>query len=141
MSLALCGSVLEARFWNKVIRGKKNECWIWCAASTNGYGRMFLGRVEGVASHEYAHRFSWMIHHNNGKAIPRGMQVDHTCCNRSCVNPAHLELVSAAENKVREGARQTHCIHGHRYTAHNTYIDGRGHRRCRACAQDRRAAA
>ena len=136
--MSLCDTTtLEVRFWSKVIRGEKNECWYWCAAATNGYGRMFLGRdAAGFSSHEYAHRFSWMIYH--GKTIPEGMQVDHTCCNRACVNPAHLELVSGTENKVREGARQTHCINGHAYTFENTYIDPKGHRRCRRCARERR---
>jgi hypothetical protein len=132
-------TTLEDRFWDKVFRGTGDGCWTWFAGKSNGYGRMFLGRENGRSFHEYAHRYSWMIHHD-GRQIPEGMEIDHTCCNRACVNPAHLELVSATENKTREGERQTHCIKGHAYTSENTYLDPNGYRRCRRCAAERRAA-
>ena len=138
--MSLCDTTtLASRFWLKVDKGDPDECWEWIAGTTNGYGRMFLGREEGFAVHEYAHRWSWSFHAK--RKIPRGMEIDHICCNRVCVNPAHLELVSSRENKVREGSRQTHCIRGHKYTPQNTYKDPKGHRRCRRCAEERRAAA
>lgn len=34
--------------------------------------------------------------------IPDGLQLDHLCRNPSCVNPAHLEIVTGAEN-IRRG--------------------------------------
>jgi len=137
--MSLCdAATLEDRFWDKVYRGKDEACWPWLGGKSNGYGRMFLGRENGRMFTSYAHRFSYELHVG---PISEGLEVDHTCCNRACVNPAHLELVSGRENKVREGARQTRCTHGHTYTPANTYIDGRGHRRCRTCAQQRRWAA
>lgn len=128
-------ATLEERFWDKVmIPHNRDECWEWMAGTSQGYGRIFIGRICGTSIHEYAHRFSWEC--ENGP-IPEGMELDHTCTNRWCVNPAHLEPVTGAENKVREGQRQTKCIHGHDYTPENTYTDPNGYRRCRRCARDR----
>lgn len=136
----LCSpTVIEARFWLKVLELGEDDCWRWLGATSNGYGKMYLGRDDGMTVSEYAHRYSWMLH--NKRKIPRGMEVDHKCLTRDCTNPRHLELVSSRRNKELEGSRQTHCIAGHKYTELNTYVDPRGHRRCRRCAADRRLAA
>ena len=69
--------------------------------------------------------------------IADGLTLDHLCRNRRCINPAHLEPVSAAEN-TRRGIRwqlaKTHCPQGHPYAGENliTYPDG-SRRACRAC--------
>jgi len=72
---------------------------------------------------------------------PDGKDLDHLCRTRSCVNPAHLEPVSRAEN-CRRGllgattrARQiakTHCRQGHSLA--DAYIRPSGSRQCRSCA-------
>lgn len=131
---------VEQKFWDNVfIPFDRDACWEWTKGTTKGYGRIYIGcDMFGSKIHVYAHRYSWRLH--NGP-IPDELEIDHTCRNRACVNPLHLELVTGDENKVREGARKTHCIHGHRYTEANTYIDPNGHRRCRRCAWDRRIAA
>lgn len=69
-------------------------CWQWTGTLMwTGYGQ--IGRQgRNVA----AHRAMW--EHVRGP-IPEGMQLDHLCHNRRCVNPAHLEPVSAAENGKR----------------------------------------
>lgn len=79
-----------ARFHRKHSRGL--GCWRWAAALTDGYGRFRVG-----ARSERAHRLSWEIHRG---PIPAGMQVEHTCGHRGCVNPSHLAL---AENSHRDG--------------------------------------
>lgn len=132
----------------KTIRRGPTECHPWIGARSGPYGKLFLGRDEfGRTITVYAHRFANELAFG---PIPPGIEVDHTCedvstrldeLNTLCMNPAHHERVGGAENKRRQGERKTVCKHGHLYTAENTYIDGRGQRRCRRCAQERRRAA
>lgn len=54
-----------------------------------------------------------------GRPIPAGMHLDHTCRNRGCVNPAHLEPVTQRENTLRGMApnamaiKTGKCCRGH----------------------------
>ena len=104
-------------------------------ANNKGYiARPYQGKMEGV------HRIAWM--EVNG-SIPAGLEIDHVCRNRRCVNVAHLRLVTHRENLlfgdtlVGRQAMQTHCIHGHAFDADNTYTDKQGKRHCRACDRER----
>ena len=71
--------------------------------------------------------------------IPVGLELDHLCRNRACVNPDHLEPVTTRTNLLRGyspwacRARQTHCKRGHEFTPENTYGTGDGRRYCRTC--------
>lgn len=81
----------EQRFWAKV--EKTDACWLWTASrnSVTGYGR--FGPSHGRMMD--AHRYSYQLHHG---PIPDGHDVHHTCHTRHCVNPAHLQAVTRAEN-------------------------------------------
>ena len=122
----------DERFLSKFVRNADHECWPWLAAKSDlGYGRYWS---EGKL--RQAHRFSYEYFVND---IKEGHSLDHLCRNASCVNPAHLEVVTHKEN-CRRGNQgrylreKTHCKRGHEFTKENTYIFYGTFRKCRECA-------
>jgi hypothetical protein len=120
-----------ARFEAKVMPEPNSGCWLWLAqVDPKGYARF-----KGPGRTQRAHRVAY--EHFIG-AIPAGRVLDHLCRIRSCVNPAHLEPVTARENTLRGdlpkllGAR-THCANGHAFDDANTSYKRDGSRRCLAC--------
>ena len=73
----------EERFWSKV--EKTATCWNWTGA-TNEHGYGMVTRKDGQRR---AHRVAWTTLVGD---IPDGMQVDHRCRKRACVNPGHLRI-------------------------------------------------
>lgn len=123
----------QDRFWANV--EKSETCWLWTGyVKPNGYASFYPGGGRHVGK-VYAHRFA---HELANGPIPDGMEVDHTCNVRNCVNPSHLEVVTHRANLDRAKDRRTHCKAGHPLTADNLYL-WRGDRFCRTCRSDAHA--
>lgn len=116
------------------------ECWIW----TGGANDKDYPYVKIGGRMRRAHRVSYTIF---VEPIPDGLEIDHVCKTRRCINPAHLEPVTQLVNLQRGDSlnhthlmaqsrrAKTHCPHGHPYSVENTRITKRGHRLCRECGR------
>ena len=114
----------------------ESGCWIWMGADNGdqGYGRVYLGGKS-----YRAHRLMYEL--IKGK-VPGGLDLDHLCRVRCCVNPAHLEPVTNLENLLRgehigvATSRRGFCKNGHARTSSNLrYYEGRYF--CRECERVR----
>lgn len=126
---------VEIRLWSRVDRKGPEECWPWTAyLGKDGYGMLrHNGRQQN------AHRVAYELLIG---PIPDGLQLDHLCRVRHCVNPAHLEPVTREENirrgilHERRGAHErakTHCRQGHEFTPESIVNRSRGGRDCKVC--------
>lgn len=129
------GSPMMERLWAKVDRRGPEECWLWTGSCTDGYGHVGNGAGKLVLVHR-------AVYEALVGPIPEGLVLDHVrargCLDRRCVNPAHLEPVTFAENVSRGKSGQfqaakTHCPQGHPYDEANTYVAPSGSRCCRIC--------
>jgi hypothetical protein len=126
---------LRERLWAKV--QKTETCWFWTGAHNGtGYGQIAVGSKKF-----YVHRLSWEWARG---PIPKGLQVDHLCMVRHCVNPDHMEIVTPKVNCNRGYGAQvsaaiqlakTHCPQGHEYVPENIRLNGKGGRGCRECGR------
>jgi hypothetical protein len=127
---------LEERIWSKIEPEPNSGCWIWIGyRQPDGYGQVGTGGHEGVGR---AHR---VVYEHYRGPIPSGLQLDHLCRMRWCVNPWHLEVVTQAVN-LHRGAHPVHvanrtgvCLRGHRLTEVPTYIRN-GYVRCAVCISE-----
>lgn len=109
---------------------EETGCWTWVGASSGRYGNW---------QHMPAHRAVYALLCG---PIPFGQHLHHRCRRRTCVNPAHLELVSPGRHMaIHGGAGQwqiakTHCPAGHAYDDANTWRRRDGRRLCRQCRRD-----
>ena len=121
---------LELAFWSKV--QIQDGCWVWCGSTdSDGYGKFCIAGI--IFS---AHRFSRI---GLVGPIPEGLVIDHTCRNRLCVNPAHMEVVTNKINVLRGvgptaiNAAKTHCKVGHPLSGDNLRTRPDGRRECITC--------
>lgn len=102
-------------------------CWTWSGKQTNdGYG-LFKGADRKTHP---AHRWAYK---KFAGPITVGLEIDHLCHVRNCVNPKHMEPVTRAENAFR--ARKAECKQGHALLEGNLYYRKNGLRQCKECVR------
>lgn len=136
---------LPERVQNKILPEPNSGCWLWVGAIRHGdgYGSAYNPKKKypGVA-----HKIVYKILKGE---VPEGLDLDHLCRVRSCVNPDHLEPVTRkvnvnrgkhSERLYKRNASITHCPKGHEYSGNNLLVYTkikRGKlcqiRRCRIC--------
>ncbi len=125
---------LGVRLMRLSIPEPNTGCWLWLGTlSKAGYGRIMIRRQQ-----KRAHRVAYEYFKG---PIPPGLDLDHLCFTKVCINPDHLEPVTRSVNMKRAlhviaNRQRTHCRHGH---VLNT-VDCYGRRFCLMCrrAYDRR---
>lgn len=153
------GMPLDDRFWSYVDkRGphvpdypELGPCWVWRgSANTGGYASFSISASERRLAHTLV--YEWTV-----GPVPEGLRLNHlchaadiqcrggvNCAHRMCVNPAHLEPITAQESARRGraalvlkemAAERTHCRRGHPLTPDNLYFppNREGQRQCREC--------
>ena len=120
-------------------RPELGPCWLWTRPLEHHYYARFWDGGRLVYAHRWAYEFCVA-------PISDGLEIDHLCRVRHCVNLDHLEVVTSRVNIMRgdtPAARnfaKTECPKGHQYTPENTRLQG-PHARWRSCRACNRASA
>src|SRR5580658_194886 len=98
---------LEEKFWSKV--NKTETCWLWTGyLDKNGYGSFTFGK-HNATNCKKAYRMAWEL--INGPT-EKGLHLHHTCRNRKCVNPAHLEPMPPSDHARISATERTRLSDG-----------------------------
>lgn len=129
-------SELPERILDKIAFEPITGCWLWTAIKGHtGYAQVGIGKRTGARAHK-------VIYEMLIGPVPKGLELDHLCRTRACVNPYHLEPVTHQQNMRRGffGSKQT-CPQGHAYNEQNTRIlidkTNLPRRDCRVCKNQR----
>lgn len=106
-------------------------CWCWTGGHYgNGYAAVYDPRTR---RNGLGHRLAFEAFIG---PIPDGLEIDHLCRVRDCLNPAHLRAVThrvnvlaASDTAAAISASRSACPRGHPYSGRNV----RGDRTCRVC--------
>lgn len=108
------------------------SCWFWFGAVDGcNYGIINIKRKV-----YRAHILAYISYRS---PVPEGLELDHLCNNRFCVNPYHLEAVTHKVNVLRGNSfsalniLKTRCPKGHEYSEENTYWSTRKTNKGRTC--------
>lgn len=133
---------LEKYLAANTVRDLSTGCLCWTGhIDKHGYGRITSAKGTRGAHVE--------LYERQVGPIPEGLELDHTCRVRRCVEVGHLEPVTRKVNILRGesfsavNARKTHCDNGHAFEPENTYTQDGKRRQCRECnrlAQQKRRA-
>jgi len=114
------------------------ECIRWTGAhGPKGYGRISVGGKTRIV-----HRVAYEALVG---PIPSGLEIDHLCRVRDCINVQHLEPVTHLENVRRRRDNPDECANGHPFTEQNTHWYNAKDRpnpvrKCRQCKTESNAA-
>jgi hypothetical protein len=118
----------QKRFANKT-GPTAGGCVEWLASkNAQGYGTFWLDGEPRLA-----HRVAWSWARGE---IAGGLEVNHRCRNKGCVNPEHMELLSKPDHgalSALAASSKNECVRGHAYAPENTYRTPAGRRQCVEC--------
>lgn len=118
-----------ANLVDSIEHDEETGCWHRYKNMQGAVGEKYpalVWKVEGKRIQCRANRYAYTLWVG---PIPEGLVIDHLCNQQTCVNPAHLEAVTQAENNRRKGERITHCKNGHARTPQNVNKQGN----CKTC--------
>lgn len=150
---------LERSFWERVDKtgefpdagdslvaesARSSRCWIWTGARGRlGYGRIYYWEFGNRMAHRYSCHLAGLLSWDQVISPSGDDVVDHLCRVTSCVNPAHLEVVNASENKRRGASNpygtglKSQCPAGHQMDDGNIGRNAKGWVYCKQCNADR----
>lgn len=115
------------RIQKSIIEDTATGCWLWQKTlNRDGYALIWV--------HNKAHSAHRFMYEFLCGTIPDGLELDHLCRVRNCVNPEHLEPVTRAENMRRVAIFNKFCKRGHSYSEHG-FVNSKGDRECKLCSR------
>lgn len=88
------------RWANRVEVDAARNCWLWVGyLDKDGYGKGYTTKVPNT---QRVHRIAYTLLVGG---IPEGLDLDHECEVRNCINPSHLTPCTPIEN-IKAGAER-----------------------------------
>lgn len=125
---------LFSRIRERIAFDPATGCWNW-TGTRNGQRNCGYAVIETCGRKRLVHL---VMYEALKGPLPTGLEADHRCWNKRCVNPNHIEAVTHAENirRMHQAYPRTACVNGHEYTPNNTTVLN-GNRACVICYRAR----